>query len=128
MFHNKHPPKTVEAALLDRVSENQRSATMQNDEQEDSEKKKAKANRAGGVVQAQATRNTRRKRKRDDVDIDFEHDSNKENHISSYRAPKQPFPPGAPTKRICREKTGTEWQSVLDITKYGEELLLSNQK
>ncbi|KAG1763133.1 hypothetical protein EV702DRAFT_1205805 [Suillus placidus] len=24
-------------------------------------------------------------------------------------------------KRICREKTGTDWQTVLDITEYGEE-------
>jgi hypothetical protein len=24
-------------------------------------------------------------------------------------------------KRICREKTGTDWQTVLDVTAYGEE-------
>lgn len=24
-------------------------------------------------------------------------------------------------KRICREKTGTDWQSVLDIVRHGEE-------
>jgi hypothetical protein len=24
-------------------------------------------------------------------------------------------------KRICREKTGTDWQTVLDVIKYGEE-------
>jgi hypothetical protein len=24
-------------------------------------------------------------------------------------------------KRICREKTGTDWQTVLDIIKYGDE-------
>lgn len=24
-------------------------------------------------------------------------------------------------KRICREKTGTDWQTVLDLVKYGEE-------
>ncbi|KAG2108791.1 hypothetical protein BD769DRAFT_1392694 [Suillus cothurnatus] len=120
MSHNTHPLKTIHMTLLDRISENQRSATMQNDEQKDSEKKKAEANRVGGVVQAQATHNTRRKRKLNDVDVDFEHDSDKENHISSCRAPKQPFSPGTPTKRICREKTGTEWQSVLDVSKYGE--------
>jgi hypothetical protein len=27
----------------------------------------------------------------------------------------------APRKRICREKTGTDWQSVLDIVAYSEE-------
>jgi hypothetical protein len=25
------------------------------------------------------------------------------------------------TKRICREKTGTDWQTVLDVIAYGEE-------
>lgn len=30
-------------------------------------------------------------------------------------------------KRICREKTGTDWQSVLDITKYGEEQRMRRQ-
>jgi hypothetical protein len=25
-------------------------------------------------------------------------------------------------KRICREKTGTDWQTVLDINQYGEEI------
>jgi len=39
MSHNTHPPKTIHATLLDRISENQRLATMQNDEQKDSEKK-----------------------------------------------------------------------------------------
>jgi hypothetical protein len=24
-------------------------------------------------------------------------------------------------KRICREKTGTEWQTVLNVIQYGEE-------
>jgi hypothetical protein len=24
-------------------------------------------------------------------------------------------------KRICREKSGTEWQTVLDVVKFGEE-------
>ncbi|KAG1722745.1 hypothetical protein EDD22DRAFT_854095 [Suillus occidentalis] len=30
--------------------------------------------------------------------------------------------PAPAMKRICREKTGTEWQSVLDIVKFSEEL------
>lgn len=32
------------------------------------------------------------------------------------------FPNGAPAiKRICREKTGTDWQTVLDLNAYSEE-------
>jgi hypothetical protein len=34
----------------------------------------------------------------------------------------QTSPDPAPVrKRICREKTGTDWQTVLDIIEYGEE-------
>ncbi|KAG1759564.1 hypothetical protein EDD22DRAFT_955773 [Suillus occidentalis] len=33
----------------------------------------------------------------------------------------QVFPKPAPRKRICREKTGTDWQTVLDIVAYSEE-------
>lgn len=29
--------------------------------------------------------------------------------------------PAAQPKRICREKTGTDWQTVLDVIAYGEE-------
>jgi hypothetical protein len=39
--------------------------------------------------------------------------SNKENMSLNRPAPA--------AKRICREKTGTEWQSVLDIVKFSEE-------
>lgn len=28
---------------------------------------------------------------------------------------------GPAPKRICREKTGTDWQTVLDLVKYGQE-------
>ncbi|KAG1763816.1 hypothetical protein EV702DRAFT_1051632 [Suillus placidus] len=97
----------VLAAVLNRISELQRSVAimMQNDEQKDGEKKT-------------------RKRKVDDVDIDFNNDPRKEN-ISPHHVPKQrALPPkaGVRIKRICREKTGTEWQSVLDVLKYNEEM------
>lgn len=38
--------------------------------------------------------------------------SNKENILLTRPAPA--------AKRICREKTGTEWETVLDIVKFGE--------
>jgi hypothetical protein len=47
-----------------------------------------------------------RKRKQDQADSDKE-------NISLTRHPA--------AKRICREKTGTEWQTVLDVVKFGEE-------
>ncbi|KAG1896107.1 uncharacterized protein F5891DRAFT_1193342 [Suillus fuscotomentosus] len=113
----------VLAALLDRISENQRSAAslMQNDEQpeKDSERKK-EVDRVDEVIRAQATCNTH-KRKLDDVNIDSNNDPNKEN-IAPCRVPKQLSLPGAPIKRIRREKTGTEWQLVFDILKYDEEI------
>jgi hypothetical protein len=65
------------------------------------------------------------KRKLDSVDIDS--DNLKEN-ISSNRVAKELSPLGVPTtKRICREKTGTEWQTFLDVMKYGEEVLQSRK-
>ncbi|KAG1849649.1 hypothetical protein DFJ58DRAFT_607903, partial [Suillus subalutaceus] len=114
--------KTVLAALLDRISENQRSAAMQNDEQKDTKRKATEADRVGGeVIRTQATRNAR-KQKLADVNIDSDNNSDKEN-ISPYCVPVQLSPPGAPTtKRIRREKMGTEWQSVLDVIKHGEEI------
>ncbi|KAG0698050.1 hypothetical protein DFH29DRAFT_1003195 [Suillus ampliporus] len=97
---------------------------MQNDEQKDSERKKAEADRVGGKVirtLSQATRNAC-KRKFDDININSDSDTNKEN-ISGYCVPRQLSPPGAPTtKCICCKKTGTEWQSVLDVIKHGEEM------
>ncbi|KAG1772865.1 hypothetical protein EV702DRAFT_1048474 [Suillus placidus] len=121
----------VLAAVLNRISKLQRSVAimMQNDEQKDGEKKtrkKVEANpsRVGEVIRAQATRNTRNKRKVDDIDIDFNNDPRKEN-ISPHHVPKQrALPPkaGVRIKCICREKTGTEWQSVLDVLKYDEEM------
>lgn len=56
-----------------------------------------------------------------DEDVGIDDDSNKEN-ISPYRAPKKLSPPCASIKRIRREQTGTEWQSVLDVIKHGEEI------
>lgn len=38
------------------------------------------------------------------------------NHDTDQVSPKP-----APRKRICREKTGTDWQTVLDIVAYSEE-------
>lgn len=46
--------------------------------------------------------------------VDSDDKSDKEN-ISSTR-------PAPVAKRIRREQTGTEWQTVLDVAKFGEEL------
>jgi hypothetical protein len=56
------------------------------------------------------------KRKIGDVQVNDNHDTAKglENH-GVYRN----FAPVV--KRICREKTGTEWQTVLNVIQYGEE-------
>ncbi|KAG2126960.1 hypothetical protein DEU56DRAFT_915906 [Suillus clintonianus] len=65
-----------------------------------------------GQASCTATRQTC-KRKIDSIDgVDAEH-GGKEN-IPLSDAP-------ATVKRICREKTGTDWSSVLDIVEYGEE-------
>ncbi|KAG2132820.1 hypothetical protein DEU56DRAFT_757311 [Suillus clintonianus] len=81
-------------------------AIAMNDEQKESERMKAKPE----VIRAQASRTTprqSRKRKPDQRDK-----SDKENT----------YPTPAPAaKRIRREKTGTEWQTVLDLVKFGEE-------
>ncbi|KAG1863496.1 hypothetical protein C8R48DRAFT_672988 [Suillus tomentosus] len=68
------------------------------------------------VVQAQescsASNGTRQTRKRNIRDVDTVY---KENAL---------FPNGCGTpaiKRICQEKTGTDWQTVLDVMAYGEE-------
>jgi hypothetical protein len=59
-----------------------------------------------------AGNNTRQTRKRKVGSIDNV-TANKENVL---------FPNGAPAiKRICREKTGTDWQTVLDVNAYNEE-------
>lgn len=73
--------------------------------------------RAGGevIIPVQATRTTgahrARKRTISDVQVDSrDPDQEKES--------KNPAPA---VKRICREKTGTDWQSVFDVIKYSEE-------
>ncbi|KAG1769181.1 hypothetical protein EDD22DRAFT_843691 [Suillus occidentalis] len=123
------------ASVLDRISEHQRSVTimMQSDEQKDGEEPKtrkieveANPSRVGEVKRAQATCNTGNihKRKVDEVDIDFHNDPRKENISPHHDVPKQQIlsQAGVRIKRICREKTGTEWQSVLDVLKYDEEM------
>ncbi|KAG2744766.1 hypothetical protein P692DRAFT_20877487 [Suillus brevipes Sb2] len=66
-------------------------------------------------ARASATYRTRKRK----IDDDDEHNANKENISLSRRTPA--------IKRICREKTGTEWQSVLDINKYIEEQLMHSK-
>ncbi|KAG1892859.1 uncharacterized protein F5891DRAFT_986375 [Suillus fuscotomentosus] len=103
-----HPPSVLSISSVGSLlSFLAHTAAMLNNEQKDSERKKAEADL----------------RKLDDVDIDddIDDDSDKEN-ISPYHAPKQLSPPHASTKRICREQTGTEWQSVLDVIKHGKEI------
>ncbi|KAG2737656.1 hypothetical protein P692DRAFT_20761227 [Suillus brevipes Sb2] len=58
------------------------------------------------------------KRKSDHIDSDD--NSNKEN-LPTTR-------PAVAVKRIRREKTGTEWQTVLDVVKFGEEDWQRRQK
>lgn len=58
------------------------------------------------------------KRKSDHIDSDD--NSNKEN-LPTTR-------PAVAVKRIRREKTGTEWQTVLDVVKFGEEDWQHRQK
>lgn len=79
---------------------------------------KAEGNRVGGevVTRAQASPSRTatcqsRKRKMDQANSDGDN-SNKENILLTRPAPA--------AKRICREKTGTEWETVLDIVKFGE--------
>ncbi|KAG1831117.1 hypothetical protein EV424DRAFT_1534629 [Suillus variegatus] len=77
------------AALLNKVSENQRAAAAMNNEQKESERMKADADCVGGeVIQAQAARSTThqsRKRKMDQVDSN--NDSNKENISPTHPTP-----------------------------------------
>ncbi|KAG2146229.1 hypothetical protein DEU56DRAFT_753730 [Suillus clintonianus] len=88
---------------LDKISKNHRPTAMRT---------KIKVGLVACEAQASTTRQTC-KRKIDD-DVDAKHDADKEN-ISLSSTPA--------IKRICREKTGTDWQSVLDINKYVEERL-----
>jgi hypothetical protein len=48
-------------------------------------------------------------------------DSDKENVSLNCHGSFTPAIRVVTGKRICREKTGTEWQTVLDVIKYGEE-------
>jgi hypothetical protein len=48
-------------------------------------------------------------------------DSDKENISLNCHGSFTPAIRVVTGKRICREKTGTEWQTVLDVIKYGEE-------
>ncbi|KAG0693738.1 hypothetical protein DFH29DRAFT_881232 [Suillus ampliporus] len=79
-------------------------------------KAKAKAiSGSEGMIQAQASciagRQTPRKRK---INYDIHNTvTNKENVIC--------LNPGPAVKCICREKMGTDWQTVLDVVKYNEE-------
>ncbi|KAG1792659.1 uncharacterized protein HD556DRAFT_1444336 [Suillus plorans] len=59
---------------------------------------------------------THPKRKIDNIDPN--HCTDKEKVRLSSPSPDCTAPA---TKRICREKTGTDWQTVLDIIKHGEE-------
>jgi hypothetical protein len=70
----------------------------------------------GGVIQARAFRPTSArqtyKRKIEDIGTDTDR---KNFDISPNPAPVET------RKHICREKTGTDWQTVFDIIKYGEQ-------
>ncbi|KAG1767753.1 hypothetical protein EDD22DRAFT_949815 [Suillus occidentalis] len=73
--------------------------------------KKAETCDADCVITSATTSSGACKRKLQDLDVDTQHESN----IILQR------PRLAGVKRIRREKTGTDWQSVLDIVKYSEE-------
>lgn len=67
------------------------------------------------LMRAQASHTaTRQSCKRKPDQIDSDDNSDKENMLSPTR-------PAPAVKRIRREKTGTEWQTVLDVVKFGEE-------
>ncbi|KAG1770601.1 hypothetical protein EV702DRAFT_1049321 [Suillus placidus] len=128
MSHNKvtqaipvFDPKATLATLLDRTPENQRVTAMQTEEQKGREGKKVEVGRVRGgeaVMLAQPTRHSRdMKRKLDIVD---ENNNPDEETISSH------LPRIA--KRIRREKTGMDWQSVLDIVRHGEEQQANRMK
>ncbi|KAG1774797.1 hypothetical protein EV702DRAFT_1047345 [Suillus placidus] len=72
-----------------------------------------KGGASGEVVPVQASHTTgaRQTRKRNISDVDSR-DSGQENKYLN---------PAPVVKRICREKTGTDWQTVFDIIKYSEE-------
>ncbi|KAG2336225.1 hypothetical protein BDR05DRAFT_1006062 [Suillus weaverae] len=60
--------------------------------------------------------------KRKIEDVDTEPDTNQEDFdVSSNHAPVET------RKWICQEKTGTDWQMVLDIVRYGEQRSRQNQ-
>jgi hypothetical protein len=56
----------------------------------------------------------RQTRKRKIGDVDGNQDIDKENRDVLLK-------PALVVKRVCREKTGTDWQTVLDIIKYSDE-------
>jgi hypothetical protein len=72
---------------------------------------KAEARDAAGCVITSATSRACKRKLEDSesTEVNTQH----ENNISVLRPPAG--------KRIRREKTGTDWQSVLDIVKYSEE-------
>ncbi|KAG1873419.1 hypothetical protein C8R48DRAFT_769858 [Suillus tomentosus] len=87
---------------------------VQPDKLEGSQSIKGYGSASGEVVPVQASQSTagaRQTRKRSISDADSR-DSGQENKYPN---------PARVVKRICREKTGTDWQSVFDIVKYGEE-------
>jgi hypothetical protein len=69
-------------------------------------------------AQASECTDTRETRKRKIACVNADCGARKENespiHHGSLSTP-------ATVKRICQEKTGTDWQTVLDIVKYGTE-------
>ncbi|KAG1898665.1 uncharacterized protein F5891DRAFT_981578 [Suillus fuscotomentosus] len=99
---------------------------VQPDEQKEDENITAGAGCVGGdAIEAQASQttgmSTRQIRKRKINDVNGNHGSDTDENVL--------FPNPVPTvvKRICRERTGTDWQTVLDIVKYGEEQQMSRK-
>ncbi|KAG2119240.1 hypothetical protein BD769DRAFT_1672085 [Suillus cothurnatus] len=90
------------------------------DEQKESESIKPEPDQLGSEAMVQArtscTRATaaRQTHKRKIGDVDGNQDIDKENRDVLLK-------PALVVKRICWEKTGTDWQTVLDIIKYGDE-------
>ncbi|KAG1857866.1 hypothetical protein C8R48DRAFT_674414 [Suillus tomentosus] len=92
---------------------------MEPDERKESESMKTEPNQSGGevIVQTSISRtwvNAHQTRKRKIGDADGNEDTDKENCDVTPKS-------ALVVKRICREKTGTDWQTVLDIIKYGDE-------
>ncbi|KAG1775008.1 hypothetical protein EV702DRAFT_1199857 [Suillus placidus] len=117
--HRGAPLEQSPILKLSKLSNDNTVDAGQSDEQKRKENIQAEAGCVGGgIIRARAIRTTsgRQTHKRTIEDIDTEPDTDQEDFdVSSNHAPVET------QKRICREKTGTDWQTVLDIMSCGKQ-------